>query len=50
MESVERQIRQLLVYILDVDAAQIVDNRSLQAVQASGFVDAILAEYPYQPQ
>jgi NitT/TauT family transport system substrate-binding protein len=32
------------------DAAQIVDNRPLQAVLATGFVDAILAEYPFQPQ
>jgi hypothetical protein len=32
------------------DAAQIVDNRPLQAVQATGFVDAIQAEYPFQPQ
>ena len=28
------------------EAALLVDNRPLQAVQASGFVDAVLAEYP----
>jgi NitT/TauT family transport system substrate-binding protein len=28
------------------DAAQLVDNRAVQAVEASGFVDAVLAAYP----
>jgi NitT/TauT family transport system substrate-binding protein len=49
LDAVQSVIDETLAFNPDVpvrEAAQVVDNRPLQALETSGFVDAVLAAYP----